>query len=523
MAYLTLILDFFVVLLHLAALRAIRDYRRRSGLPYPPGPRPLPIIGNLLDIPLEFSWLTYTRFSRTYGTTLSLSLQKFFLTVTIGNILSFHVFGQVIVVLNSAKVAKDLLEKRGDIYPDRPPVPFYEMMKWEWLLPIARYDDRWRLGRRLLDRGLRPGAITSYRPMLQAKAHLLLSRLLANPHQWEAYLELFQGELTLAMTYGYDVQERDDTMIDAAKRMTKFGEERILPGALLVNHIPLLRHIPEWLPWFSYKPLARIGLALGSQVIYSPIQFVKEAMVSGSLKLSGDERDKTEEMIAGALGSIYASGADTTVSALMSFVVAMLLYPNIQKKAQDVLDSVTRRERLPTFEDHPRLPFIDAICKEVLRWRPVFPIGVPHASVKDDVYEGFFIPKGAVVIGNSWEILHDPAFYPEPDIFKPERFLNPDGTLRDDPMLISAFGFGKRICPGRHLVDATLFISVASLLSVFNLERERDGWDKPSDYTYTGTLIRIDGPSSHPNQFPCSFIRRDEKAQEIVLADDMAP
>lgn len=220
----------------------------------------------------------------------------------------------------------------------------------------------------------------------------------------------------------------------------------------------------------------------------------------------------------------------------MSFVVAMLLYPEIQKKAQGVLDSVTRRERLPTFEDRLRLPFIDAICKEVLRWRPVFPIGVsPKRPVIWDIWTTLrlyrshcqvsrmhpskmtcmrassyrkvspifrtnlinvtlrihsqaqwwlaihgglqSLYKHALIIAWTFfrEILHDPAFYPEPDIFKPERFLNPDGTLRDDPMLISGFGFGKRMCPGRHLVDATLFISVVSLLSVFNLERGRDG------------------------------------------------
>lgn len=78
MAYLTVIPEFFAVLLLLAALRAICDYRRRGGLPYPPGPQPLPIIGNLLDIPLEFSWLTYTRFSKTFGTTLSVSIAETF-------------------------------------------------------------------------------------------------------------------------------------------------------------------------------------------------------------------------------------------------------------------------------------------------------------------------------------------------------------------------------------------------------------------------------------------------------------
>jgi len=198
------------------------------------------------------------------------------------------------------------------------------------------------------------------------------------------------------------------------------------------------------------------------------------------------------------------------------FFVAMLLYPDIQQKAQDELDSVIGRDRLPTFEDRPRLPFIDAVCKEILRWRPVTPLALPHAAMKDDIYDGFFIPKGAVVIPNSWAMLHDPTLYPEPDIFKPERFINTDGSLRDDPNLASAFGFGKRICPGRHVVDATLFIVVASLLAAFNIKRGEGGGSKPSDYTFTGTL------SSRPDPFSCSFIPRDEKARELILADIMA-
>ena len=86
-------------------------------------------------------------------------------------------------------------------------------------------------------------------------------------------------------------------------------------------------------------------------------------------------------------------------------------------------------------------------------------------------------------------ISRDPALYPEPDLFKPERYLSPDGALREDPALTSLFGFGKRICPGRHFADASLFISIASLLSVFNIERGRGGGDKRSDYTFTGASI----------------------------------
>jgi len=285
------------------------------------------------------------------------------------------------------------------------------------------------------------------------------------------------------------------------------------------------------LPWLSYKPLAHVGHEIGNQVLYPPIQFVKESILNGTalpslalenfrevenLNLSGPDRDKAEETIAGALGSLYAAGAETTVSSIMSFLVAMSLHPDIQRKAQNELDSVIGRDRFPTFDDRPRLPFIDAVCKEVVRWRPVTPVVIPHAPTKDDVYAGFFIPKGAAVIGNTWAILHDPASYPEPDMFKPERFLNPDGSLRDDPNLLSVFGFGKRICPGRHVADAGLFMSVVSFVSVFNIKSGRDDGGTISDYSYTG------GSISYPNPFPCSFIPRDNKARELILADSMA-
>ena len=90
--------------------------------------------------------------------------------------------------------------------------------------------------------------------------------------------------------------------------------------------------------------------------------------------------------------------------------------------------------------------------------------------------------------------MHDPARYSEPDVFKPERFLRPDGILLDDPILTTVFGYGKRICPGRHFADATLFIVVASVLSVFNLEKEPDPEGRPFVYSYTGSGVKCSTP-----------------------------
>ncbi|KAI0264159.1 cytochrome P450 [Gloeopeniophorella convolvens] len=509
-----LVFDFFALLLCLVVVQAIRDRRRRQGLPYPPGPSPLPLIGNMLDIPKKFSWLTYAEMGKKYG-----------------DVLSLRAFGHMVVVLNSAKAAKELLEKRGAIYSDRPVIPFYDMMEMDLNLPVTRYGEDWRLARRLVDRGLRAGAVVKYRPMQQTRTRVLLSRVLEQPDNFEEHVETMQGELILAMTYGYKVKGRADERLVLAKLLNDIGATRLLPGGLLVNELPFLRHIPEWLPWISYKPLAREGRELWQEAAKSPIRFVRESTVKGTAqpslafenlqeaeKLSDSERQRAEHVLTFALASMYTAGADTTGIAIKNFLLAALLHPNVQRRAQAELDVVTGRQRLPTFEDRPLLPYTDAICREVLRWKAVTPLAVPHASTQDDIYEGFFIPKGAVIVANTWAILRDPSVYPEPDEFKPERFLNSDGTVRDDPMQSVVFGYGKRICPGRHFVDGTLFITVASLLSVFNIERKKD--QKGEDIAFEPK--HTDGILSHPAPFPYIIAPRDKRAHELVTAEALA-
>ena len=126
MVSLITIVDLLVVLSFFVALSAIRDYRQRGGLRYPPGPRPLPVIGNLLDIPKESSWLAYAKFAKRYGGIFFLSSLSSKMS-SAGDVLSFHVFGKVTIVLNTVKATKDLLDKRGEIYSDRPAVPIYDM------------------------------------------------------------------------------------------------------------------------------------------------------------------------------------------------------------------------------------------------------------------------------------------------------------------------------------------------------------------------------------------------------------
>lgn len=95
-------------------------------------------------------------------------------------------------------------------------------------------------------------------------------------------------------------------------------------------------------------------------------------------------------------------GADTSVTAVKTFIAVLLLHPDIQAKAQAEIDAVIGPNRLPDFEDKPKLPYLNAMLKETLRWEPVTPMGMPHMSTEDDIYQGYFIPKGSIVTGNTW-------------------------------------------------------------------------------------------------------------------------
>lgn len=162
-----------------------------------------------------------------------------------------------------------------------------------------------------------------------------------------------------------------------------------------------------------------------------------------------------------------------TLSALSTFILAMVLHPTVQARAQSELDAVLGKGTLPSFShmNEDELPFLMAVVKESLRWHPVTPFGVPHQLIKDDVYKGYTLPKGTIIIPNTWYVdmlstfslekfvvlilgwwydrafLHDSEAYPDPLDFKPERFLTSEGKFNHavrDPEL-AAFGYGRRI------------------------------------------------------------------------------
>ena len=162
------------------------------------------------------------------------------------------------------------------------------------------------------------------------------------------------------------------------------------------------------------------------------------------------------------------------------FLLAMTAFPEVQQRAQVELDSIVGRSRVPTFGDCQELPYIRAIVKEVLRWRPVDPVGMPHCTTEDDWYEGYFIPSGSVILPNVWQMNRDPEIYgADAAEFNPARHLDERGRLAPAPVHTKeeshvSYGFGRRICIGRHVANNSLFINITMMLWAMNIERAKD-------------------------------------------------
>ena len=187
----------------------------------------------------------------------------------------------------------------------------------------------------------------------------------------------------------------------------------------------------------------------------------------------------------------YCSSAatETTANALLWWTLAMIAFPEVQRRAQAEIDAMVGRDRLPTFADAPRLPYVHAIIKEILRWRPPAPFGIPHTATNEDWYEGMYIPKGTACIANIWHCNHDRAvFGKDADEFRPERHLDENGELLPGPFETNqaghvTFGFGRRICVGKDLANESLFIYTVRIMWATKLERTRDenGLEEPLD------------------------------------------
>ncbi|KAF7330594.1 Cytochrome P450 [Mycena sanguinolenta] len=505
----TLAVAIFSILLY-----ALRWNRNRSRLPLPPGPRKLPLVGNIFDMPTESQWETFLNWSKQFKS----------------DIIHLNVAGTSIVVLSSIEAVKELFEKRSALYSDRPRLSMLvELMGWDFAIAFMKYGDRWRSHRKIFHEAFNIGAVEQFQPQELAATHELLRRLLRGSTDVMKDFRHFTGTVIMNITYGIDIQGADDKYIRIVHEVSESASIAGRPGTFLVDSIPALKYVPNWIPGAEFKRKAMEWKKIAQELLQLPFTETKQNIATGTARTSfasinlrlledmtGIELEAQEAVIKATAANMYIGGSDTIVSAIGTFILAMLLHPEVQKKAQAEIDSVVGPGQLPGFGDKPTLPYVSAIVKEVLRWRNVTPLALPHYVAADDEYQGYRIPANSIVIGNAWAILHDEAIYPDPHSFKPERFLLNDGKLNPairDPETV-AFGFGRRTCPGRHMAAASLWIVFASVLSTFNIDKAigEDGRKIEPTHEYSPGVV------STPLPFKCSITPRSPQAVEVIQA-----
>ncbi|KAI3611715.1 cytochrome p450 [Moniliophthora roreri] len=422
----------------------------------PPGPPKRPIIGILMDMPTDHDWKEFARWGDTYGPLVSIS-----------------VFGTNVIIINTYKKAIEMLDKKSPIYSGRPYIVMTaDLMGWGKSMGLLPYGSRFRQTRKIFHQELGSNsAIRSFFPQEESQARNFLRLCVAQPeklldHCFQCVALRFKrintpltimhrhaGAIVLRVAYGYKAKDNNDPIVIAANEAMETLSKSLAPGAFLVNQIPILRFLPEWFPGAGFKKTARLWAPLYDAMVDIPFNFVVKQL---------------------------------TAVALYMFFLMMCLHPDVQRRAQAEIDEVVGRDRLPTFEDKDKMPYLEALTKEILRQHVPVPTGLPHSTTEDDIHDGWYIPKGSLVLANIWKMSRDPSVYQDPETFDPGRFLG--SNYEQDPRDY-VYGFAFDIAPME--VDGKV---------VF-----------PEFKTKTGTV-------SHIEKFNCRITPRfsDQKLSELL-------
>ncbi|TRM65854.1 cytochrome P450 [Schizophyllum amplum] len=424
----------------------------------------------------ELTWVTFEAWTRQYGSLFTLNLGA----------------GEHLIVVGTYKAATELLERQAPSFADRPrSIAAGELLSGGMRTLFIPKGERIRKSRKALLMSLQPSASAVHKPVQLKAARIALLDILRKPEAFVDHFRKYAASIIMHITYGKCAPTRpSDPDVLAVNACLARLAKSLMPGAWLVDSVPLLRYVPGYTKELNKWHASELELFRGK------LREVQEKMAAGHVRpcfatqvlQAQDALGLSFDECAYLCGSQFGAGSDTTASYLTIATMAAALYPEAQKRAQSELDAVVGKGRPPSFDDHDSLPYVTAFVQEVDRWRPISAGGIQHRATEDVIYDGYIIPKSSRIVGSHWSIHHDPAVFAEPNVFMPERWLAEDACedaddskkrlrLRTDIRNFT-FGFGRRACPGSHVATRSAWINIAHYLWALDV---REDPERPID------------------------------------------
>ncbi|XP_044149172.1 cytochrome P450 2C42-like isoform X1 [Bufo gargarizans] len=446
--------------------------RRKGQQPkFPPGPTPLPLLGNILQIDFKNIVEEFVQLGLKYGP------------------VSMAYLGpKKMVILNGYDVVREAFQEQGEVFSDRPRLAIPEMVFKDHGL-IFTNGERWKQMRRFTLSTLRNFGMgkRSLEERVQQEAQCLGQELQKRSGTFFDPTFLFSLAVSnvicsIVFEDRYDYEDMD--FLDMLALMKETFQMITSPWAQMFDLAPnLLKRLPgpqnklfknfDKLRKYVMEKIKAHEETLDENC---PRDYIDCFLIRMNQEKDNQITEFNYENLIANLIHLFLAGTETTSTSLRYSIIILLKYPNIAKKMQEEIDHITGNNRCPSVEDRIKMPLTDAVIHEIQRFADITPLGVPRATSQDTVFRGYHIPKGVTVFPMITSVLKDSTYFKDPEVFDPAHFLNEQSNLKKTEAFIP-FSIGKRACPGEGLARMEIFLFLTYLLQKFNLKCDKDPED----------------------------------------------
>ncbi|XP_024531689.1 cytochrome P450 71A1-like [Selaginella moellendorffii] len=433
-------------------------YRFLCSKSVPPGPPSFPIVGSLFSLrqPLHRH---FSELSKRYGPLIYLKI------------------GTVpFLVVNDARTAEVVFKVHDVEFADRGRSEYFRLFSFDWKdMVFGPYGNLWKRMRKI------------------SVMHLFSNKMVNSSTDYRrSELQIAIQSILQCHKQGKPVRVRKimGNYVSGSISLTLFGKKGLEAAVGILDQMSsqaLNLNVGQLIPALDRFDLHGMNAKMQNKFL-PPLKAIIDDIIEehklnkaqvGSDKfvpkdftdvlISLEKEDALEDIsIVALLADMIAAALETTISALEWMMAEMANNPQVVKKAQDELDKVIGKGRLVEESDLMSLPYIEAIVKETLRLHPPLPLALPHFSRKETTVNGYRIPAGCTMLINIWAIGRDQTYWSEPEVFRPERFLENQAGIIGQNFNVIPFSAGRRRCPGYPLALRSMGFLLASLLQVFN-------------------------------------------------------